>query len=84
MTRDDIIAMAYAAGIDIESDTLCRYEGWVEPFQLFAFLVVEAEREACTNTLRELTLDHKSSDYYQGWLDMRDASEAAIKARNQQ
>ena len=44
---------------------------------------VAAEREACINALRELTLDHKSSDYYQGWLDVRDAGEAAIRARGQ-
>jgi len=46
MTRDDIIRMAREAGIDAESDTLCRYEGWVEPFTRFAAIVAVAEREA--------------------------------------
>lgn len=45
MTRDDIIRMAREAGIDAESDTLCRYEGWVEPLERFAGLVAAAERE---------------------------------------
>ena len=44
MTRDDIIRMAREAGIDAETDTLCRYEGWVEPLEQFAALVVAAER----------------------------------------
>ena len=43
----DIIRMAREAGIDAESDTLCRYEGWVEPLERFAALVRAAEREAC-------------------------------------
>jgi hypothetical protein len=42
MTRDDIIRMAREAGIDAESDTLCRYEGWVEPLARFAHLVYES------------------------------------------
>ena len=36
MTREDIIAMAREAGIDAESDTLCRQDGWVEPLERFA------------------------------------------------
>jgi hypothetical protein len=47
MTRDDIIRMALEAGIDAKKDTLCRYEGWEEPMEKFAFLVAAAEREAC-------------------------------------
>ena len=47
MTKDDIIRMAREAGIDAESDTLCRYEGWVEPFTRFAALIAAAEREEC-------------------------------------
>ena len=42
-----IIEMAREAGFDAESDTLCRYEGWVEPLMKFADLVAAAEREAC-------------------------------------
>ena len=41
-----IIEMAREAGFDAESDTLCRYEGWVKPLMRFADLVVAAEREA--------------------------------------
>jgi hypothetical protein len=39
--------LAKQAGIDSESDTLCRYEGWSEPIERFAALVVADEREAC-------------------------------------
>ena len=47
MNRDDIIRMAREAGIDATSDTLCRYEGWIEPLERFAALVAAAERQAC-------------------------------------
>ena len=40
MTKDEIIRMAREAGIDAESDTLTRYEGFVEPLTRFAKLVV--------------------------------------------
>ena len=35
-----VIEMAREAGIDAEKDTLCRYEGWVEPLTRFAALVI--------------------------------------------
>ena len=41
MTQDEIIEMARQAGIDPESDTLCRFEGWVEPFETFAKMVAK-------------------------------------------
>ena len=41
MTREDIIRMAREAGIDAERDTLCRYEGFVEPLERFAALVAK-------------------------------------------
>ena len=40
MTKDDIIKLAREAGIDAESDTLTRYEGFVEPLTRFATLIV--------------------------------------------
>ena len=40
MTEDDIIRRAREAGIDAESDTLTRYEGFVEPLTRFATLIV--------------------------------------------
>ena len=39
MTQDEIIDMARQVGIEAESDTLCRFGGWVEPFVAFANLV---------------------------------------------
>ena len=39
--------MAREAGIDAEKDTLCRYEGWLEPLKVFEALVRADEREAC-------------------------------------
>ena len=35
-----VIEMAREVGIDAEKDTLCRYEGWVEPLTRFAALVI--------------------------------------------
>lgn len=57
MTRDDIIKMAREAGIDAESDTLCRYEGWVEPLERFAALVRADEREQCAALAQETVCD---------------------------
>ena len=41
--------MAREAGIDAEKDTLCRYEGWLEPLKTFEALVradaIAGERE---------------------------------------
>ena len=57
MTQDEIIDMARQVGIEAESDTLCRFGGWVEPFVAFANLVAakaEAkEREACAKVCEE-------------------------------
>ena len=56
--REQVIRMAREAGIDAESDTLCRYEGWVEPLQRFFHLAAaagaEAEREACARVEESL------------------------------
>lgn len=38
---DLIERLAREAGIDINADTLCRYEGWEEPMRRFAALVAE-------------------------------------------
>ena len=40
MTKEDIIKLAREAGIDAESNTLTRYEGFVEPLTRFATLIV--------------------------------------------
>jgi len=47
---DRIKQMAQEAGIDIDSDTLCRHEGWSEPMRKFAALVAED----CARTLEVL------------------------------
>ena len=75
MTRDDIIRMAREAGIDAEKDTLCRYEGWVEPLTRFAELVADAEREACAKVCDEV--GNRDTDTH-AW----DAA-AAIRARGE-
>jgi hypothetical protein len=36
----NIIELAKQAGINAEADTLCRNEGWIEPLEAFAKLVV--------------------------------------------
>ncbi len=33
--------LAEQAGIDPESDTLCRYEGWSEPIESLAKLIIK-------------------------------------------
>ena len=69
MNRDDIIRMAREAGIDAESDTLCRYEGWVEPLQRFADLIAAAEREACAITCEQTTAAWTQHVYNEGVMD---------------
>lgn len=39
--------LAAQAGIDPESDTLCRYEGWSEPIEKFAELIVREVIRIC-------------------------------------
>ena len=39
--NERIRELAEQAGIDPESDTLCRYEGWSEPIENFAKLIVK-------------------------------------------
>ena len=53
MDREDIIRMAREVGIDAERDTLCSYEGWVEPLERFAALVAEHEREKVVQWMME-------------------------------
>ena len=80
MTRDDIIRMAREAGIDAESDTLCRYEGWVEPFERFAALVAAAEREACAKVCEDMEAGAEFTDCCK-WPTPIDCA-AAIRARS--
>lgn len=54
MNCEDIIRMARKAGIEAESDTLCRHGGWVGPLERFAALVAAAEREACAKVAEAL------------------------------
>lgn len=49
----DTIDMAREAGIDAEKDTLCRYEGWLEPLKAFEALVRADEREACAKVAED-------------------------------
>lgn len=82
MTKEEIIRMAREAGID-------AVQSWKDPapavelIERFAALVAAAEREAFVDKIKALTLDYKSDDYYQGWIDMRDAAEAVIRAEKQ-
>jgi hypothetical protein len=47
--------MAREAGIDAEKDTLCRYEGWLEPLKVFEALVRADEREECSKLIEAET-----------------------------
>jgi hypothetical protein len=69
MTTNDIIRMAREAGIDAESDTLCRHGGWVEPIERFAAAVREEFALECIDLVA----------FYGGPVDL----EAAIRARGE-
>jgi hypothetical protein len=56
--------MAREAGIDAEKDTLCRYDGWLEPLKVFEALVRADERkqialDKMAENARELGLDYE-------------------------
>ena len=57
MTQDEIIEMARQVKIEAESDTLCRFGGWVEPFVAFANLVAAKERETLAQTQEPVSSD---------------------------
>ena len=69
----DTIDMAREAGIDAEKDTLCRYEGWLEPLKAFEALVRADEREACA----------KVAETYREWDDTGMGISTAIRARGE-
>lgn len=50
MDKELIERLAKEAGIDVKSDTLCRYEGWREPMEKFAALVAEECAKLVSNT----------------------------------
>jgi hypothetical protein len=54
--------MAREAGIDAEKDTLCRYEGWLEPLKVFEALVRADEREACAKVVEAAKADEEDWD----------------------
>ncbi len=58
----DTIDMAREAGIDAEKDTLCRYEGWLEPLKAFEALVRADEREVIREARRSLTAPRPHAD----------------------
>ena len=78
MTKEDIIRMAREAGIEAEADTLCRYEGFVEPLERFAKLVAEkAIKEALAQPEQEPVAIHQfrsphCADWYDGIPDHHD------------
>lgn len=60
MTQDEIIDMARQVGIEAESDTLCRFGGWVEPFVAFAKLVAA---KALAQTQEPVAWMHVQGNY---------------------
>ena len=53
----DTIDIAREAGIDAEKDTLCRYEGWLEPLKAFEALVRADQREIDAKVCADLAPD---------------------------
>ena len=72
MTKEDIIRMAREAGIDADTDTLCRYEGWVEPLERFAEIVCAADRAEAA-----IKLEQRVKEAYQ------DGHIAGVKAERE-
>lgn len=64
MTRDDIIAMARQAGINVEQGFLLRFAGVEADLERFATLVAAAEREACCNLLEGMHVAGTGSHNY--------------------
>ena len=58
---DRIRQMAQEAGIDVNADTLCRYDGWLDPITRFAQLVAEDERSKWASVVVEM---HRAADAY--------------------
>jgi len=54
MTKDKIIKLARAFGIDPTQDTLCRHGGWQEPIEAFARACYEAGRTAERDDIAKL------------------------------
>jgi len=62
---DRIRQMAQEAGIDVNADTLCRYDGWLDPITRFAKLVAEdltADDDALAEKMAEHLYGHPRSD----------------------
>ena len=64
LTEEQIKQFALQAGIDITSDTLCRFEGWEAPMQQFARAIEQAVR-------KEMEGDAKDAERYR-WLRSQD------------
>lgn len=80
----DVIRWARKAGIDAESDTLCRYEGWVEPLERFAAIVRADEREQCAKVCEDTDIvefQHCMVLHEDAAKTLRNAA-AAIRARS--
>lgn len=78
--QDRIKQVAEEAGIDIDADTLCRFETWREPMIRFAQLVAED----CAKEVAP-SIDHRSNpnDYIAGesGIELLDAVAEKIRAR---
>ena len=77
------IDMAREAGIDAEKDTLCRYEGWLEPLKAFEALVRADEREACAKVCIDLAHKWTRVGYWGQQTEYHECARA-IRARNEQ
>jgi hypothetical protein len=77
MTRDEIISMARKAGIAKHGPKWTCWEGQLE---LFAALVVAAQREACAKVCEEAGLFHEVSHGADLAFDLAEAIRAMGKA----
>jgi hypothetical protein len=78
MTRDEIIRLAREAGA-IVTGFHGRFVMYPDGLEVFAALVVAAEREACAQVCEETTAAWTEQDYNTGCMDCADA----IRARGE-
>ena len=82
MTKEDIIRMAREAGIEAEADTLCRYEGFVEPLERFAALVIANNPPQRTWVGLTAKEKHEFRYSHMTTADFIEAIEAKLKDKN--
>jgi hypothetical protein len=70
--NERIRQLAKQAILELEKDVKDGKKDWYHSTQSYDEMVQEKFAELIIQECATLTLDHRSDDYYQGWLDYRD------------